>query len=789
MIMFNILERQRILVDEARLSLPPLQLKFIVHLAALALLFFAVAALGYAVNGYQFAFSFINHQSAAIPEWLLHNLTVFGDGAFVLALVLLFANTRVQVHWVVFWTAILGAIVSNGLKELFDAPRPPAVLSHDAFNLFGKAYKHYSFPSGHTLTGFLLATIGYYYSPKLWQKLGILLIGVLVGLSRVWLGVHWPIDALVGAGLGLLVGCAALWIGHRWQSGINPVMHRVILFLLVIAALLLLVQKNDYRLALPLLYVTAILGLWKTLRNYLLPIPDKSLEPITENKIKIPLFNRLAKSEWLFGIFLVVITLYRILVILQPHLSLFYDEAYYYHWSLNPDFGYYSKPPMVAWCIMLSTALFGDGVVAIKLMASLLYGATSVVLFQIARRYGNATQGLLAGTVFLCIPMIGFNSEFITTDAPLLFFWALALYFALAALEHNRLQSWLWLGVCTGLGMLSKYTMGAFPLAVFAFMLFETKQRQRLLSPGPWLAALVAGLIFGLNIYWNFQHNWIAAQHTQEISQTSGKLFNFGSLLEFLASQFLIFGPVSSWILVSSVYKRRSKPATVPEPFDGFYRLLLWVTGVILFAIGTQAFLSRAFPNWAGPWMIGGTLLMVFGWQAAYDKAQLYKRLSYGFAFNLILLSMVHHWPQLLQWMDITPTAKNDPYHRVAGWPELGAESRAFLDKYPNAKLASDSRDLLAYIGYYGRTGSYDFARWNPNANNVRDYYDLTVNFRNWTGDANQSYVFVSKAPLGTEITAHFNQAETLGSVSTQVYANETMKLYFTLLQGFNGYE
>lgn len=785
------LHAHRAQVDAARAAAPALNIAAITQLASVACLLLLLAAIGYFAQGYQVAFQPINSLASHIPEWVLHNLTVFGDGTLILTLVLLIATRRVQFHWAVFWAAIFGAIVSNGLKDFFDAARPPAVLDAGAFVQMGKAYTQHSFPSGHTLTAFLIASVGYYFVDRPWQKGALLLGGVGVGLSRIWLGIHWPMDTLVGGALGIFCGCAAIVLAHRWQSGLNPVMHRVILGLLMVAAVMSLTVKNDYHYALPLLYVAALAALWRTLTCYFLPTSDTHRSPLAADAVKLPLTNTWLPASTVFWWFLALITLYRLLVLLQPQFSLFYDEAYYYHWSLNPDLGYYSKPPMVAWFILLSTSLLGDTVFAIKMMASLAYGAAAVVLFYTAKRYSNASQGLLAGLIFLCIPMVGFNSEFITTDAPLLLFWALALHFALRAIEHQQLSHWLLLGVFTGLGMLSKYTMGAFPLAVFGFLLAEKKHRATLLTAGPWLAAVTAGLIFGLNIYWNFTHQWIAAQHTQEISHTTGPVVNFGSLAEFLAVQFLIFGPVFSWLLVWGVKKSWSAPslADTQLPFAGFYRLLAWVTAAMLVVIGLQAFLSHAFPNWAGPWMVAGTLLLVFGWRQAYSAQVFYRRLGYGIATNLILLSLFYHWPQTLHWLSIEATAKNDPFHRLLGWPELGALSKPLLEQYPDAKLASDSRDILAYIGYYGRPGSFDFARWNPNAENIRDYYDLMVNLRNYAGDMSQSYVFVSKSPLSDAVLSRFAETQYLDKVTTAPYEGDQMSLYLTFLRGFKGYE
>lgn len=290
--LFTYLQKRRqdhaALVAEARANATELNTKTLAQLMFFALALLVIAFIGYQLQGYHFAFPEINSLASHIPEWVLHNMTVFGDGTLILSLVLALANRNVQLHWVVFWAAVIGAIVSNTLKGYFDAPRPPAVLVAGEFLQFGKIYKQYSFPSGHTLTAFLIATVGYYFASRAWQKVGFIALGVMVGLSRIWLGVHWPMDTLVGGALGIFCGSAAVVIGWRWRSGINPVMHGFIVFLLVVAALLCLLDKNDYQYALPMLYVVALLGLWRTIRNYLLPVIKDEHPPLTPTSARFP---------------------------------------------------------------------------------------------------------------------------------------------------------------------------------------------------------------------------------------------------------------------------------------------------------------------------------------------------------------------------------------------------------------------------------------------------------------------------------------------------------------------
>jgi undecaprenyl-diphosphatase len=73
-----------------------------------------------------------------------------------------------------------------------------------------------SMPSGHALTGFACAVLLGGLAPRL--RVPLLVLAALVAFSRVYLGVHYPSDVLVGAAVGALLGVVALRIGLAAES-------------------------------------------------------------------------------------------------------------------------------------------------------------------------------------------------------------------------------------------------------------------------------------------------------------------------------------------------------------------------------------------------------------------------------------------------------------------------------------------------------------------------------------------------------------------------------------------
>ncbi|ADY12701.1 phosphatase PAP2 family protein [Sphaerochaeta globosa] len=140
-----------------------------------------------------------------VLDFLANIASAVGEQTFVIAVILyVFYNYDKKKGFALF-TSVLFAVLGMGiLKAIVRAPRPFQVLQ----SIDGKRLETatgYSFPSGHTTTGAAFYTALALTFKK--RPLSILcaVMMALVGLSRLYLGVHWPIDVFAGLLLGVAI--------------------------------------------------------------------------------------------------------------------------------------------------------------------------------------------------------------------------------------------------------------------------------------------------------------------------------------------------------------------------------------------------------------------------------------------------------------------------------------------------------------------------------------------------------------------------------------------------------
>lgn len=133
-----------------------------------------------------------------------------GDGVFWYTLMLLLPLLYGIEAWIISATmavtSLVGLLVYKMIKSQTERLRPYAVNAH--INLGTAPLDKYSFPSGHTLHAVSFTIIAVFHFPEL----GWILIpfSMLVALSRVLLGLHYPTDVAAGAVIGSLLGSIAI---------------------------------------------------------------------------------------------------------------------------------------------------------------------------------------------------------------------------------------------------------------------------------------------------------------------------------------------------------------------------------------------------------------------------------------------------------------------------------------------------------------------------------------------------------------------------------------------------
>ena len=146
--------------------------------------------------------------------------TFLGNGgwAFVLlGLILLFFRSTRKAGVSSLAAMLLGLLVTNlTLKPLVSRPRPWVVMEN--FTTLVTSSDLNSFPSGHTCVAFAFGVALCAVLPQKWAKAAALIAAALMGFSRLYVGVHFPSDVIVGALVGTLCGLAGTWIVNRFVT-------------------------------------------------------------------------------------------------------------------------------------------------------------------------------------------------------------------------------------------------------------------------------------------------------------------------------------------------------------------------------------------------------------------------------------------------------------------------------------------------------------------------------------------------------------------------------------------
>jgi 4-amino-4-deoxy-L-arabinose transferase-like glycosyltransferase/membrane-associated phospholipid phosphatase len=621
------------------------------------------------------AFRFINDTLSnplfdALMPWLSGN-RLFIPAALLVSAFLIWRGRTKGILFLLVLAAAIGVtdgLLCNLVKDAVGRPRPCLVLT-GARVLLGCSDSG-SLPSSHTANWFTTLAVAILFKRGSWRI--VLPLALAVSFSRVYTGVHYPGDVLVGAilgggsGLAVALGLNELWrlIGSRWFP------------------------------------------LWYERLPALIPRQGNRVPSYTESELAA----RAAElgQHWLRAgyVLIAVLTLARWGYIAGRTIELSEDEAYQWVWSKHLALSYYSKPPLIALTQWLSTGLWGDKAFGVRFFSPLIAATLGVMLLRFFAREVNARTGFFFVLVVTAVPLLAVGATLLTVDPLAVLFWTAAMLSGWRAVQPNSpLSTWLWTGLWMGLGFLSKYTSPLQWMCWVAFFFLWPPARAQLRRPGPYLALLINLLCTVPVIVWNWQHNWITVRHVAshggvgKAAQPLSKHLSW--FLEFLGAEFMLLNPfffVAVLIALIALWRVPRRDARL----------------VYFFSMGAPVFLlytllslkSRVHPNWIAPSVLPMLCVMVLYWQTRFHtRPGLFKVwLTSGLIFGFFGALLIHDTNLIRKIVGHPLPPQIDPLRRVRGQAEM-----ARIVSEAKGRLEREGKPTFVIGEHYGITSLLTF--------------------------------------------------------------------------------
>ncbi|MCK5896007.1 MAG: phosphatase PAP2 family protein [Cocleimonas sp.] len=211
--------------------------------------------------------------------WVM--ISVLGHQFVTLILVLIIFRRHPDLLRAALLAALLSFLVVGGIKLLIALDRPYDVLDPASFYLISEKLTTYAFPSGHTAAAFsTLGCVGFYFRNNM-LLLFAFFFASLIGLSRIMLGVHWPIDIFVGAALGWVFAWLSVAVIRAKFLRDSNIWNYVTYSIYLSIAAYLFWNVNQHGDALWLVLIISILGIFVALRSFIWLFKGGNKDPVS----------------------------------------------------------------------------------------------------------------------------------------------------------------------------------------------------------------------------------------------------------------------------------------------------------------------------------------------------------------------------------------------------------------------------------------------------------------------------------------------------------------------------
>lgn len=411
-------------------------------------------------------------------------------------------------------------------------------------------------------------------------------------------------------------------------------------------------------------------------------------------------FERIGELLLLFFLVLAKAAL-MILVITYGNIGLGPDEAQYWTWSKDLDWGYYSKPPGVAWQIWLGTYYLGDTELGVRFASVVLSGIFPILLYFLAWTCGLSPLACFWSGVVMALTPLGVASSFFAiTDVGMIFFWILACIAIAAALNDHRTPNYWLLGLLIGFGALFKWNI--YILWVFLLCLFPFARH--LVNRHFFIGVLISLLGLIPSVIWNSMHDWVTFRHVfstlivpQAAMEGKTGIFN-GNFWDFLGAQVALMSPILFVLLLISFWMLCKE-----------FRLLspgLSFCGALCFSLLGIFLILSVFKKMQGNWcdFVYPTGIVFLCWFCCERVEKAYPWLKGGVLLSVILCILLLSFPALQTTLPFRTSYRINPFKHNIGWPSLKHHLAEAGFNPETDFLFSDKYQTTSILSFYNPT-------------------------------------------------------------------------------------
>ena len=331
-----------------------------------------------------------------------------------------------------------------------------------------------------------------------------------------------------------------------------------------------------------------------------------------------------------------------------------FDEAYYYIYTLHPDWSYFDHPPLVALSTNLGVWLTGSvSPLTIRLGALLLFTAALYFLYRATTHLFSRRAGILTLAIASIVPIFQVGFGVLTLpDAPLMAFWSLTLWVAACEFfspDHTPYRPSYRvavIGLLVGLACVSKYHGVLLGVGLLGFCFTSPPHRVALRSPWTLISVVLFTIAVSPVLYWNWQHDWVSFlfQGNRSVPMKRYDLANVvKTALIHSAYLFPTIGLPLWWVSLSALRSPFQFKAPIERDRQS---LVVWVSvpAFLLFTLigGYQQIL----PTWTMPGFFAATPLLgqqAALWQKRHPKLVQRWLMGSAIVIGMLLLTALSH--------------------------------------------------------------------------------------------------------------------------------------------------